>query len=844
MSQSSPTPLPIDEVLPALRRALAGRHAAVLQAPPGAGKTTRVPLALLAEPWLSGQRILLLEPRRLAATNAARFMAAGLGEPAGKTVGYAIRYERCVSPQTRIEVVTEGILTRRLQADPLLEGVGLVIFDEFHERSLHSDLALALCRDAQLGLREELRLLVMSATLDGAPLARLLGEAPLVTSAGRSYPVEVRHLPRDPEGPAEEVAARAVRRALREAEGDLLVFLPGVREIRSCQRLLAAGPPLPGAPLLCPLYADLPFAEQERAILPGKRRRVVLATNIAETSLTIEGVRVVIDSGLARRPLFDPSSGLSRLETVRIAAASAAQRSGRAGRLAPGLCYRLWSEGTQGALLPFTPPEIRSADLAPLALELARWGVREATSLPWLDPPADGSLRAARKLLRELGALDDLDRLTRAGEAMAVLPTHPRLAALLTAAQRLGLGHLGCDLAALLSERDLYRREGPVRPKTDSDLLDRLELLRRWRRSGGGGAGVDAAACAAVERAARYWRRQLHLPPGAKEAHPDLENVARLLLAAYPDRLAKEREAGSGRYLLANGLGGRLSGRSGVSRESWLVAVDLAGIKNGEGLIHSASTVPEGLLARLYAERLVWQRRVTWDEREERVVAVEERRLGALLLASRPVRAGAEETLAALLAGVRQMGLDVLSWRPEARQLVARLRFLARLFPAEEWPDPGPQQLLAALEEWLGPYLAGVKNRAELSRVDLLSPLAALLDWPQRQRLTELAPTHLQVPSGSRILLDYCTGETPVMAVKLQELFGMAETPRIAGGRVPVLLHLLSPARRPMQVTADLRNFWDSVYPEVKKELKGRYPKHPWPDDPWTAQPTRGVKRR
>jgi ATP-dependent helicase HrpB len=831
-------PLPIDDILPDLKRALASRDAAVLQAPPGAGKTTRVPPALLDEPWLAGQSILLLEPRRLAASNAARYMAISRGEEVGRTVGYTIRFERRTSAATRIEVVTEGILTRRLQSDPLLSGVGLVIFDEFHERHLHSDLALALCRDAQSGLREDLKLLVMSATLDAAPVARLLGDAPLLTSSGRTYPVEVRYLAMEPQGRLAETVTAAVRRALRETEGDLLVFLPGAGEIRRCLELLTREPAV-GEPQLCPLYGDLPFAEQERAILPGSRRKVVLATNIAETSLTIEGITVVVDSGFERRPRFDVARGVPHLQMQRISRGSAEQRAGRAGRLGPGICYRLWTEGVQGSLLPFTPPEIRNADLASLALELARWGV-DADDLQWLDPPPAGALAGARQLLVELGALDAKGRLTPMGEAMAEQPAHPRLARLLLAGRADREAPLACDLAALLGERDMLRAGQRSRQSSDSDLLDRLEALHDWR-SGRLSDLVDAAACATVERTAAYYRR-LFKVQGETRGVLTAERLAPLLAPAWPDRLGAERAPGTGRYLLAGGQGGRLSRYSAVRNAAYLLALDMAGGSAGEGDIRLASAVSEGQLRQLFAERVQRRRAVFWDDREERVLAREEERLGALLLTARPVTATAQETVPAVLEGVARLGLEVLNWTTEGRQWLARARFLARTFPEEGWPDLSPAALLAGAPDWLAPYLPGVRSRADLARFDPLPALQSFLDHRQRQQLAAAAPSHLLVPSGSRLLLDYQGDGAPVLAVKLQELFGLAETPRIAGGRVPVLLHLLSPARRPIQVTADLRSFWDSVYPEVKKELKGRYPKHPWPDDPWKAVPTRSIK--
>jgi ATP-dependent helicase HrpB len=841
--KTTTAPLPIDAVLPELQQALAQREAVVLQAPPGAGKTTRVPLALLAEAWLAGRRILMLEPRRLAAANAARYMAACLGEEVGQTVGYAIRFERRVSRTTRIEVVTEGILTRRLQADPLLQGVGLVIFDEFHERHLHTDLALALCRDAQLGLREDLRILVMSATLDAGPVARLLGDAPLVTSAGRNYPVEISYLGAPTRLTVEAFTAAAVRRALAETAGDILVFLPGAAEIRRCAAQLSAAASMAGV-RLCPLYGDLPFAEQELAILPGDRRKVVLATNIAETSLTIEGVSLVIDSGLARRPRFNAAAGMSRLETVRISQASADQRAGRAGRLAPGSCYRLWGDGEQGALLPFTSPEIRTADLAPLVLELARWGEGNAGNLTWLDPPSEGMLAGAGLFLQSLGALDAGGRITAMGEEMARLPAHPRLARLLVATRQQGEAALGCDLAALLSERDLFRRDQRPDHGTDSDLLDRLEMLHSFRRRKIFPHEVDRAACAAVDRASRHFAGAVGADAGTcQERGRAADGIARLLAPAFPDRLAMEREPGSGRYLLAGGQGARLSPRSGVRKAPLLIALEVEGEVGGEARINLATVLPVGIVEEVFADQLGWRREVAWDDREEKVVAREVRRLGALSLASRSVAATDEEAAAAVLDGVRRLGLDALGWSGASRQLAARVRLLARIFPGEGWPDFSPAHLEATAPEWLGPFLAGVRNRADLARLDPLPALTARLDWQQSRRLDEAAPGNLLVPSGHRIPLDYDAPEPPVMAVKLQELFGLAATPCIADGRVPVLLQLLSPARRPIQTTRDLLSFWNRIYPEVKKELKGRYPKHPWPDDPWRAEATRKTKR-
>jgi len=809
--------LPIDPVLPGLRRALARSEAAVLQAPPGAGKTTRVAPAFLDAPWLAGKSILMLEPRRLAATNAARYMSRLLGERVGGTVGYAIRYERRVSSATRIEIVTEGILTRRLQSDPTLEGVGLVIFDEFHERNLNSDLALALCRDAQKGLREDLKILVMSATLDGEAIAGLLGDAPLLASEGRAHPVQIRYLERDPHGPAAGTAAAGIRRALRRSEGDILAFLPGVGEIRRCRELLSD---LDGEVDLRPLYGDLPFAEQEKAILPGTRRRVVLATNIAETSLTIEGVAVVVDSGLERRPRFDPGRGMTILETTRISAASAEQRAGRAGRLGPGICYRLWSEGTHGALLPFAPPEIRSADLAPLALDLARWGVTDPGELTWLDPPPAGHLAGARDLLRLLGALDKKGRVTALGRQMGDYPAHPRLARLLVAARKEGLGGLGADLAALLSERSPHF--------SDSDLVERLELLRH-REAGPAG------------RAARYWRRKVGHGGGEST---DAFAVARLLAVAFPDRIGRQRDPGSRSYRLSSGQGARLSPRSALAKPPWLVAVEMTGRAGGEAEIRLANALEPADIEDLFGRDIDWEKEVGWDERSGRVFGREVRRLGAVTLQERPAGIRPEDAAAALAGVIRRQGLDILDWRPAVRQWRARVRLLARVCPGAGWPDLADPALLDHLEDWLVPFLTGITTLARLRKTDPLPALQSLLDWEHQRRLERLAPERIEVPGGSRIRLDYEAQDGPVLAVKLQELFGLAETPRLADGKVPVLIHLLSPASRPLAVTRDLNSFWNEVYPEVKKEMKGRYPRHPWPDDPWSAPATGKTKKR
>ncbi|MGD0584765.1 MAG: ATP-dependent helicase HrpB [Oryzomonas sp.] len=860
--------LPIDEVLADLLRTIRQHPNTVLHAPPGAGKTTRVPLALLDIVPPEAGRIVMLEPRRIAAASAARWMARTLGEEAGQTVGYSIRFESRVSPITRIEVVTEGILTRRIQNDPLLEGVGMVIFDEFHERSIQADLGLALCLDVQRQVRPELKILVMSATLDVAPLARLMGDAPVVSSTGRSFPVEDIYVEERSSGRLPDRMAAAIQRALRETEGDLLAFLPGSGEIRTCASLLAGGGLAEKGISVHQLFGELPFDEQQRAIQPGKQRKVVLATSIAETSLTIEGVRAVIDSGLSRRLRFDPASGMNRLVTVRESASSAEQRKGRAGRLGPGVCYRLFSRHTLSAMTPHTPPEILNTDLSPLVLELAAWGVNDPNTLAWLDPPPTTALAVARHLLADLGGLDPHGRITSLGGAMIRLPLHPRLSRLLLRAQEMGCPLLGCDLAALVSERDIFRTASaePAPRVGPSDILERLECLHAWRSGRFGGQRADAAGLKTVERVCRQLERlaipsktderremrderlkleDLAIPYKARDGAIDEdEATARLLLAAYPDRLARRRGNEEGRYLLASGRGARLSPRSVARKAEFIVAVDVDGGGQGEGVIHLASEVGQGLLRQECAGLIEKRSDIAWSEQEKRAVAVKEERIGALLLSSAPYLPASEELCPVILDAVRASRLELLDMGEPVRRLQGRVSLLARAMPEEGWPDLSDGTLLETLEEWLGPHLEGVRTARQLWALDVAALLLGLLDYRSRRLLDELAPTHLDVPSGSRIRLDYSAGDWPVLAVKLQELFGLADTPTIAKGRVGVLLHLLSPAGRPIQVTQDLKGFWNGAYHEVKKELKGRYPKHPWPDDPWSARPTRRAKPR
>jgi ATP-dependent helicase HrpB len=833
--------LPIDAVLPALRAALAARDEAVLEAPPGAGKTTRVPLVLLDEPWLAGQGILMLEPRRLAARAAAERLAEELGEKVGATVGYRMRLDSKVGPRTRIEVVTEGILARRLQDDPALEGVGLVIFDEFHERSLDADLALALTLNGRALLRETpLKLLLMSATLEGERLSALLGAAPVVRSEGRMYPVELRWgRPGQPGEALEPRVVQTVLQALADESGSLLVFLPGQAEIRRvAERLVEA---LAGRDevLLCPLHGELELAAQRAAIepAPAGRRKVVLATNIAETSLTIDGVRVVVDAGLARVPRFDPASGMTRLDTQRISRASATQRAGRAGRLEPGVCYRLWSEAQHEQLAAYAGAEILQADLAGLALQLARWGVTP-DELAWLDAPPAAAFAQARDLLGRLGALDERGALTRHGQAMAELPTHPRIAHLLLRGHALGLGELACNLAALLGEKDIQRGGG-------ADLHSRIALLE-----GGARGSAHRSAAQRLRQLARQFRGYLRGQPAEPVADPEHPRWLGALLAfAYPDRVARQRSPGGAEYRLANGRAALFAEPDALMKHAWLVIADL-GSRQGqrEERIHLAADLDPALFDSVLAEQVGVCEALDWDEREGVLRAERQRKVGELVLAREPLAQLDEATRGrALLGLVRRKGLELLPWTPELRQWQARIALLRGLDLADkgasEWPDVSDAALLATLEGWLQPWLGKVSRLSHFARLDLPGILAGLLPWPLPQRLDELAPRALAVPSGSRVGLDY-SEVPPVLAVRLQELFGLAETPRIAGGRQGVKLHLLSPARRPVQVTQDLASFWANTYAEVKKDLKGRYPKHYWPDDPLVAEPTARAKPR
>ena len=822
--------LPIDAILPELKQALENSSTALLQAPPGAGKTTRVPLALLDAPWRQDGKILMLEPRRLAARSAARFMAGQLGETPGQTVGYRTRLDTRVSDATRIEVVTEGILTRLIQADPTLEDYAAVIFDEFHERSLQADLGLALVRESQQALREDLRLLVMSATLDTAPIAGVLGDVPVITSEGRAFPVDVIYRAQARHARMVDQVAAVIREALTDQTGSVLVFLPGAGEIRRVEQQLRGQ--LAGDVVIAPLYGNLRSEQQDQAICPAPegQRKVVLATAIAETSLTIEGVRVVIDSGQQRRAVFDPNSGMTRLVTGRVSRASAEQRKGRAGRVEPGVCYRLWSESEQFGLAAYTPPEILEADLAPLVLELAQWGAREADGVAWIDQPPQAHWQQAVALLQWLDMLDADGAITDHGKAARELGIHPRLAHMVLRGRALGLEVPAAELAALLGDRDL------LGPGAGADMHERIRVLHGEGRD----RSLDPARLKAVRQAAK---RLSGAAPGVSEM-PSETDIGRLLAQAYPDRIARRRSGTAPRYQLSNGKGAVLREDDRLARHDWLVAAELDG-KAREATIFLAAPVDLPNLEQDLAGHIHDTEEALWDDTRGTVVARWVRRLGELVLQEKPL-AQVDPVLVqqGLLNAIRKKGLESLPWTQDSRQWCARIRLLAEAFPDDGWPDTGERALMANLDQWLGPFLAGMSRWSDLSRMDLLMALNSVLDYPKQQQLQTLAPVALTIPTGQRVRLDYIPENGPVLAAKLQALFGWTESPKVAGGRVPVVIHLLSPAQRPLAVTADLASFWRNVYPEVRKDMRGRYPKHPWPENPLTADAQQGTKKR
>jgi ATP-dependent helicase HrpB len=814
-------PLPIDGALGELTAVLATNNAAVLVAPPGAGKTTRVPLVLLDEPWANDKKILVLEPRRLAARAAAARMAATLKEQVGNTVGLRVRFGSKISKRTRIEVVTEGVFTRLALNDPALASVAAVLFDEFHERSLDADLGLALAREVQQGLREDLKLLVMSATLDGARVAALLGDAPVIESQGRSFPVETRYLGRDARERLENQVTDAVQRALRAEQGSLLVFLPGAGEIRRTETLLKERIAAPDVDIVA-LYGALDAREQERAIAPAPpgRRKVVLATSIAETSLTIEGVRVVIDSGLSRVPRYEPDVGLTRLETVRVSRAAADQRRGRAGRTEPGVCYRLWDEPQTGSLEPYTKPEILSADLSSFVLDLAQWGAADPGKLAFLDPPPAAALSEARALLTELGALDAQRRITDEGRRLRALPLPPRLARMVVDAAAQGAGQLATEIAAVLTERGVGG--------DDVDLRHRLDQFRRDRSH----RGEDARAM--VKR----WSDTA----GGKQRSGDYSSGS-LLALAYPDRIAKNRGGGTGAFLLANGRGGIVDPASSLAREPFLAVAELSGTAAASRIVLAAPITVDEIESR-FTDRIEDRETVTFDAGSASLRARRSRRLGALVLADRPKAVvPTDETARMLAAGIAQLGIDKLPWTKSLRQWRDRVMFLRRA-EGDEWPDLSDASLAARAHDWLEPILMFKTALDEISLDEFDTALTALVPWKLRRRLDAEAPTHFTAPSGSHVPIDYAAEAGPKLSIRVQELFGLAQHPSIAGGRVPLTIELLSPAQRPVQVTRNLPGFWRGSYAQVKAEMRGRYPKHPWPDDPLSAPATRRAKRR
>ncbi len=808
---------PVDQIIPRLSHALERGPAALLIAEPGAGKTTRVPLKLLDAAWLKGQKIVMLEPRRLAARNAAHRMAQTLAEDVGQTVGYTVRLERRVSNATRIEVVTEGILTRRLQHDPELAGTGLVIFDEFHERSLDADLGLALTLDIQRGLRDDLKILVMSATLDAARVAAHLGDAPVIDAPGRVFPVETRYGDKAQRQTISADALRAVHRALDETDKSILVFLPGEAEIRRTEDALnAAG--LPRHTVVRPLYGAMSFAEQDAAIRPSPagERKVVLATTIAETSLTIDGIGAVIDTGFKRVPRFDPASGMTALETVRVSLASADQRRGRAGRLGPGIGYRLWPEAETRALKPHDEPEIFVADLAPLVLELAAWGVTDPKSLPWLDPPPSAPYAQAQDLLKRLEALDAEGRITAMGKQMVRLPLHPRLAHMVVK----GRSALAADLAAMLSERDGLPRDAGV------DITARLSHLR-----GGARDRIRQTAKQIRQIAGIAADEESDISPGV------------LIAFAFPDRIA-QRRGGDRRYRLSGGGGAVLPEHDALVTQDFLAVATTDGAA-GDQKIFLAAPLSLREVEEHFRSQIESRDGLHWDSRAKAVSASKSRRLGALVLEEKP-STNADPTLIAeaMTDGVREMGLASLPWSDGAKLLRARAMFLRRLFPEEGWPDLSDEALLAKLADWLTPFLAGISRKTHLDRLDMHQIIQSMIPHELARKMDRLAPVRIEVPSGADVRIDYETEGDPVLRVRLQEMFGLARTPAIAEGRSPLRIELLSPAGRPLAVTQSLETFWTNGYPSVRSDMRGRYPKHAWPEDPLNAAPVKPRRLR
>ncbi|GJM62910.1 ATP-dependent helicase HrpB [Persicobacter diffluens] len=817
--------LPVREVVPQVQEQLAQHNTLIVKAPPGAGKSTLLPLALMDEPWLEGKKIYMLEPRRLAARSIAYRMAELLGEKVGETVGYRVRFDSQVGPNTRIEILTEGILTRMIHSDNALEGVGMVIFDEFHERSLHADLAMAFCRESQQLIREDLRILVMSATLDMPQLAKGLS-APVVQSDGRQHPVDIHYGEEVDQRLMADLTARKVIQVANQHDGDLLVFLPGQGEIRQVEELLQ---PLRGAFRIMPLYGQLPIRQQQAALFPDKegRRKVVLATSIAETSLTIEGISVVIDTGFGRVSQFDPNTGLSRLTTICISKDAADQRAGRAGRLGPGVCYRMWTRASQERLSEHRLPEIEQADLASMRLDLAAWGIEDVQEMFWLSPPPAGHLAQAEQTLEDLEVLVD-GVVTDHGHQVHKLPCHPRIAHMLIRAEEHDLLPLASDLAALLEERD------PLPKEAGTDINLRVEALRRFRKDSG-----KNRRFVHISKLADSYRRifEVREDNGAV----DMFETGWLLANAYPERIACARPGNNAQFQLANGKIAMIGHRDDLAHESWL-AVAHIDAREGMGKIFMASPMDPKELASMVKEKET----VKWDVEEGAIVANKELRIGSIILRSVPIPLDDEEMIAtAILEAIPKHGQQMLDFSEEVQQLQARIGSLRQWNPDQSWPDYSTATLLTTADRWLSPYLKGIKKEHQLRKLNLKDILTHALEYEHQQELDSLAPERIEVPSGSKIKLDYQQDGSPaVLAVRLQEVFGLAETPKLNGGKNAVLMHLLSPGFKPVQITGDLKSFWENAYFEVKKDLKRRYPKHSWPEDPWTEEAVRGVKRK
>ena len=822
----APSALPIDSVLPQIGAHLASQNSAVLVAPPGAGKTTRVPLFLLEQDFCRTGKIIVLEPRRLAARAAAERMASMLGEQIGQTIGLRVRLQSKISHQTRIEIVTEGVFTRMILDDPALEGVAAVLFDEYHERSLDADLGLALALDAQSGLREDLRILVMSATLDGARVAGLLGKAPVIESQGRAYPIETLYVGRDPLLRIEEQMVKTIMQALNAQTGSLLAFLPGQGEIIRTANLLSDKLKDPLIDV-CPLYGAMDREAQDLAVSPAKtgRRKIVLATSIAETSLTIEGVRVVIDSGLARIPRYEPDLGLTRLETVRASRAAADQRRGRAGRTEPGVCYCLWEEAATGALEAFSPPEILSADLSSLVLDLAAWGLRDPYTVSWLDPPPLAALTEARLMLRQIGALDDSFALTDQGRHIRALALPPRLARMVVEAATQGQAQLAADLAATLVERGL-----------GGDSLDLSERVERFGRD-------RSKRAQDARRLANGWaqqaRRFANVPEDKTASSLD---SGRLIALAYPDRIAKARGK-PGEFIMANGRAGYVEAHDHLARQDWLAVAEISG-RAASARILAAAPLTLAEIGQVQPEALLWQDDLQFDKASAALRARRLRRLGAIIIAEQNLAVPSTQAAANILAnGIASLGIKRLAWTKAQKQWRDRVMFL-RQAEGEPWPDLSDQALALDAENWLAPFILGRRSLADIKPEDLDSAVKALLPWDLTKRLEQEAPTHYEAPTGSQIAIEYETDSDPILAIRVQELFGLSQHPTLAGGRVPLTLHLLSPAHRPIQITRDLPGFWKGSWSAVKTEMKGRYPRHVWPDDPAGALPTTRAKPR